>query len=981
MAETHRLKDYFQVATRFTRSVHLERDFYSGNQDIIGGYVLTVTARKMLDRILRSLESEDVSRAWSLTGPYGSGKSSFALFLSKLLGSKSERVTKKARQILKQEDSALWERLQQLAGGKGFNFCPVLITGSRSSITSSILSGLSAAIKWFYSETPIPAPLYAAIQGLEQKNNKDGWHPRSGEITSLFSLAAEHLDEHSEARLILVVDELGKFLEFSAIHPDQTDIFVLQDLAVLAERSRGRPFLLFTVLHQSIARYAQHLSESQTQEWDKIQGRFEDIPFIEPTEQVVQLIGGAIDQTKSVIPGLEKNWQVLEQELIKLDVGLSRSNNKQLLPLLAKCLPLHPTVSLALGALFRQIAQNERSVFAFLGAGEPHSFIDFIQRTSVNGQYFPLLTLSHLYDYVTHALGGRLYSTLQGKRWAEIEAAIQRQKDPSEMSVRLIKTIGLLGILGEPVTNLRASKELLCYALNGVIDAKAVETNDQELRKLENSSIIVFRNYNKAYAIWEGSDINIEAAIRESEAEVSSNLRLKEVISDIAVPRPLVAHRHSFVTGTMRFFAVKYTDLEDIQPDLSQQLVESDGLILYVLPQSQFEREKIEEIISDSVNIEYTRVVVALPKSIAQLKELVVKMTRLEWVKNNTPELSNDATARRELSAISTSTRRDLDDQLASVFGSDFSFATGTSCDWFYRGEKLAIKSRRDLNSQLSDICEGIFPKTPILRNELINRSEISSQATAARKKLIHAMITRGEQEGLVIEGYPPEKSIYLSMLLETKIHKYSNGKWGFYPPSSSGSHKMSAVWLSIDEFFSTCRQQKRRVSELYQLLHGPPIGLRSGPIPIILCAALLYYQRQIGLYENGSFIPDPTTEVFERLIRSPQTFEVKDFRLVGIQTEVFEGFLSLLEQNQQSKSEQADILTIVKPLLRFVGQLPKYTTNTTELSEHTVKLRNAILNSQEADHLIFSAVPEFLGFDAFSNERENEKRMLILSL
>ena len=72
------LSEIFQVKGRFRRSVHLERDFYTENA--LDGYVLTATARETLSRVVSTLENETASKAWSLTGPYGSGKSAFALF-------------------------------------------------------------------------------------------------------------------------------------------------------------------------------------------------------------------------------------------------------------------------------------------------------------------------------------------------------------------------------------------------------------------------------------------------------------------------------------------------------------------------------------------------------------------------------------------------------------------------------------------------------------------------------------------------------------------------------------------------------------------------------------------------------------------------------------------------------------------------------------------------------------------------------------
>ena len=67
MNKTTPLSKLFRVASRFHRSVHLERDFYTENA--LEEYVLTVTARETLQRIIAALENESTSKAWSLTGP------------------------------------------------------------------------------------------------------------------------------------------------------------------------------------------------------------------------------------------------------------------------------------------------------------------------------------------------------------------------------------------------------------------------------------------------------------------------------------------------------------------------------------------------------------------------------------------------------------------------------------------------------------------------------------------------------------------------------------------------------------------------------------------------------------------------------------------------------------------------------------------------------------------------------------------------
>ena len=124
------LSDLFHVKGRFRRSVHLERDFYRENA--IDGYVLTATAREMLSRVISTLENGSTSKAWSLTGPYGSGKSAFALFAAKLLGNSNSPTTQQALELLERGDTSLYERFKNTNSNGNQScsgFCPVLISG------------------------------------------------------------------------------------------------------------------------------------------------------------------------------------------------------------------------------------------------------------------------------------------------------------------------------------------------------------------------------------------------------------------------------------------------------------------------------------------------------------------------------------------------------------------------------------------------------------------------------------------------------------------------------------------------------------------------------------------------------------------------------------------------------------------------------------------------------------------------------------
>ena len=78
------LADHISVLGRFTRSANLERDI--DRPEPLDGYVVTARALDVVERVAAVAASGPAGGAWSLTGPYGSGKSSLALLLDAAFG-------------------------------------------------------------------------------------------------------------------------------------------------------------------------------------------------------------------------------------------------------------------------------------------------------------------------------------------------------------------------------------------------------------------------------------------------------------------------------------------------------------------------------------------------------------------------------------------------------------------------------------------------------------------------------------------------------------------------------------------------------------------------------------------------------------------------------------------------------------------------------------------------------------------------------
>lgn len=141
---THSLASIVRVRPNSTRSINLERDL---NRDVVTeGYVFTAQARRWMERIIDQVYSPSPVRAWTLTGPYGSGKSLFGLFLMNLTAATAS-AHQHALQRLEQADHVLAHKIVEvgrLYDTKGWLAVP--ITGYRAPLQQCVQHGLRQAL-------------------------------------------------------------------------------------------------------------------------------------------------------------------------------------------------------------------------------------------------------------------------------------------------------------------------------------------------------------------------------------------------------------------------------------------------------------------------------------------------------------------------------------------------------------------------------------------------------------------------------------------------------------------------------------------------------------------------------------------------------------------------------------------------------------------------------------------------------------------
>lgn len=120
-----KINEFVKPDMEVARSVNLERD--AGSIGIVKDYQITDKTREVLSRFKDALFGENIS-AWSLTGPYGMGKSSFINYLLALTSAPNTDLAMNAWQNLKKADTDLYEKLLEginTINGQGFLQIPV----------------------------------------------------------------------------------------------------------------------------------------------------------------------------------------------------------------------------------------------------------------------------------------------------------------------------------------------------------------------------------------------------------------------------------------------------------------------------------------------------------------------------------------------------------------------------------------------------------------------------------------------------------------------------------------------------------------------------------------------------------------------------------------------------------------------------------------------------------------------------------------
>lgn len=904
------LSEVVRISRLYQRSIRIDADL--GRSDALDGYVCHATARGVLESMSRQLTRGN-QRAFTWTGPFGGGKSSLAVALASAL-SESKPVRQKARELLATDKIDSFDTA--FACRRGWLVLPAV--GKLASVVDELTKAL-----------------HKAVGGRGE--------PKKLTPTALIEQICDLADSRQWDGILVLIDEMGKFLEASAVGVGD-DLNFYQDLAELGGRAKGK-VVVVGILHQAFVQYAKRLGIDTRDDWAKVQGRYADIPLVAASDEVVELIGRAIEGQK------HENWVPPPAQAIADSIRSRRpAVGPNFAASLARCWPLHPAMAALLGPISkRQFGQNERSVFGFLASVEPSGFRAYLQSTVASSPrwYRP----DDYWDYLRANLEPAILASPDGHRWAQAVEAVERAeaKSGNPLQVALIKNVAVIDLFRNG-SGLAAEPDVLAAIFSDIPRPEV----DEALESLTALKVLLFKKHIGAWSVFEGSDFDIEAAIAQARsAQPHLDFAL---LSSLANLHPVVAKRHYHYTGTMRWMNMALCRLSEASK-VAEKFAPTNGdfgLFVLALPERGENAKTYSRQAAQYARSRPWPVVVGVPPNHAKIEDLGGELVALQQVQGR-HELSGDRVARREVHARLADVRSGLQEALRAGIA---------NARWQIGAEPA--RSGMRLSRIASELADNLYDKAPEVWSELVNRESPSSNSVKARRDLIHRMLSHEAVEHLGIEGFPAERGLHVALLSHVGLHAPAgDGTWRLKAPQETDelSRTFLPLWDATKKLLMEA-PALLSVIDIEKLWSQPPYGMRSGLMPVYFTAFVLANRGNLAVYKDGVFIPELTDADFDEYLQDTKRFSLRWIVIDEQKTEILQAVAKVLSELRAAPASM-DPLEAARGLVALVFALPAWTQRTQRLSPKARAVRDTLLKASDPHKVLFIDLPAVLDTNA----------------
>jgi hypothetical protein len=848
------------------RSINIEFD--AEHPERISHYFPTTKSVQLLN----SLFNDSKAKNCFIVAPYGSGKSLLGSFYMHVIENNPisnnvlEPVFSRLRSVDKNCSNFIAKRIKDKTKG-----ITIPLSGYVKELPIAIFNGVLKSFSRLGEHDIANALKQNPISTLE-------------ELINFLSLMRDNYGSKLIDHIDIIWDEFGRHIEEIISQGDAQRLNELQLLSEFSVRSKKISMSILLFLHQSLMRYAYNIPRAISDEWKKIEGRFETIQFVDDSKEITLLASRVL---ASLFPGQKPTQEIKKEMMNDLEnSGLFDELSKpEKLQLIDDAYPLIPVALHILPRISSRVAQNERTMFSFLFSLEAQSVI----------------SVTEVYDYFSDLM--RSDTTLGGTfhHWLETENALS--KADTSVEERLIKTLSLLSLGFSGERNRVSKRSLIILAKNYIEDS----TIEIELNSLIERKLILHRENSNSVMLWHANDIDLRGRIDSEKANVFQSFNLVEYINEylpLGGWRPLEYNIDKNMVRFFRGLAISIQELKTFTKDPSLLTENSaDGTILYIIPENENELEEAYEILK--MNLLDMQIISLLPVKTENLKNLALEAYSIERLLEDTSLIAEDPLIAPELKLMLDDTQTYLMHLIDKLYLPSLNGPRVIT-----NGKEVKnIHSNQDFRLLLSNNMYKLYPDTPSFNNELINKRKPSRVIVNARKKFILGIMERYGTSDIGLDGNRPDKLMFETLIKQNGLYKeQQTGFWSFVNAKEIEDDLLRKFWETLESFFSNPSPTPKSFATLFDELKSPPLGIREGLYPIFLAIGFRAFPAAMVITDpNGEFIQDIKPSTIEEIYKKPEQYHITVVKLSKDQREFLMEFETIFEYSYNDTGLETD--------------------------------------------------------------------------